>query len=200
MRDIILTQKAERDSLLEANYIDREGLGDIRTTLSNNLIKVIIGPRRAGKSVFAIQTLKGNDFAYLNFDDERLIQIRDYEEIIKGLKQIYGNTKNLLFDEIQNLPNWQLFIERLRRRKFGIVATGSNSKLLSGELASHLTGRYAQFQLLPFSFREFLRAKIVAAGERSETKEGQGEILRHLGEYLQKGGYPEVVVNEIAGC
>jgi hypothetical protein len=72
MKEIVLSQKIERDELLGGRYVQREGLKSARESLQGNLIKVIIGPRRAGKSVFSIQMLEGLNFAYLNFDDERL--------------------------------------------------------------------------------------------------------------------------------
>ena len=73
MKEIVLSQKIERDELLGGKYVQREGLKTARESLQGNLIKVIIGPRRAGKSVFSIQMLEGLNFAYLNFDDERLV-------------------------------------------------------------------------------------------------------------------------------
>ncbi|MBF8275491.1 MAG: hypothetical protein HW390_564 [Candidatus Brocadiaceae bacterium] len=99
MKDIVLGHKAERDELLGDRYVQREGLRDARENMKNDLIKVIVGPRRAGKSVFAIQMLEGLDFAYLNFDDERLLDIDDYDDLLKAIRQVYGETKYILFDE-----------------------------------------------------------------------------------------------------
>jgi predicted AAA+ superfamily ATPase len=197
MNEIILSQKIERDELLEGKYVQREGLKSARESLQGNLIKVIIGPRRAGKSVFSIQMLEGLNFAYLNFDDERLVSILDYDEFLKAIREVYGETKLVLFDEIQNLPKWELFINRLHRRGFNIILTGSNAYLLSRELSTHLTGRYIQFQIFPFSFLEFLRAKEFAMDEVLELKERQGLLLSHLDAYLDKGGYPEIVVKNL---
>ncbi|GBD96435.1 MAG TPA: ATP-binding protein [Nitrospirae bacterium] len=197
MKSIVLGHKEERDELLRGNYVLRNGLDEARESIKNNLIKVIIGPRRAGKSVFAIQMLKGLNFAYLNFDDERLFKITDYDELLKAIVQVYGDTKYILFDEIQNIANWELFVNRLHRRGFIIIVTGSNSRLLSKELATHLTGRYIQFQIFPFSFSEFLRAKNFTIDETIEIKERQGRLLNHLNEYIRKGGFPEVVVKDI---
>lgn len=197
MKDIVLGHKAERDELLKAKYVQREGLHKARQSMKNNLIKVIVGPRRAGKSVFAIQMLEGLDFAYLNFDDERLLGISDYDDLLKAIRQVYGETKTILFDEIQNLNKWELFLNRLHRRGFNLVITGSNSRLLSKELATHLTGRYIQFKILPFSFSEFLKARNFVVDETVAMKERQGMILNFLGEYLEKGGYPEVLVKNI---
>lgn len=197
MKDIVLGHKAERDEFLSARYVQREGLQNARKNMKNNLIKVIVGPRRAGKSVFAIQMLEGLDFAYLNFDDERLLDISDYDDLLKAIRQVYGETKCILFDEIQNLQNWELFLNRLHRKGFNLVITGSNSRLLSRELATHLTGRYIQFQIFPFSFSEFLRARNFVIDETLDMKERQGMLLNLLNEYLDKGGYPEVLIKNI---
>lgn len=197
MKDIVLGHKAERDEFLGAQYVQREGLLNARKSMKNNLIKVIVGPRRAGKSVFAIQMLEGLDFAYLNFDDERLLDIFDYDDLLKAIRQVYGETKCILFDEIQNLRNWELFLNRLHRKGLNLVITGSNSRLLGRELATHLTGRYIQFQIFPFSFSEFLRARNFVIDETLDMKERQGMLLNLLNEYLDKGGYPEILIKNI---
>jgi len=197
MRDIVLGHKEERDELLRTKYIKRDGLNEARQSIKNNLIKVIIGPRRAGKSVFGIQMLDGLDFAYLNFDDERLIDISDYDDLLKAIRQVYGETKTILFDEIQNLPKWELFLNRLHRKGYNLVITGSNSRLLSRELSTHLTGRFIQFQILTFSFAEFLSARDFLIDETLGLKERQGMLLNLLSEYLEKGGYPEVLIKNI---
>ncbi len=197
MKNIVLGHKLERDELLRQKFVPREGVEHARKNLENSLIKVIVGPRRAGKSVFALQILEGVDFAYLNFDDERLIGLSDYDEILKAIMQVYGDTRYFLFDEIQNLDKWELLVNRLQRRGFNLVLTGSNSKLLSRELSSHLTGRYIQFRILPFSFAEFLKAKDFILDETINLKEQQGILLNHLGTYLLTGGFPEIVVKNI---
>jgi hypothetical protein len=198
VREVLSSQKNERDAMLANSYINRENLGSLKAALRHDLIKVIVGPRRAGKSVFAIEALKGQDFVYLNFDDERLLKVTDYDEILKGIPQVYGSTKTLFFDEIQNLQKWELFLSRLHRSGYNIVITGSNSKLLGRELSTHLTGRFHRFDIYPFSFKEFLRAKGYGSTEDFEaTKAQQGQSLALLLEYLQKGGYPEVVVKGV---
>ena len=197
MREIILSQKVERDEFLRGRYVPRDGLQKAREGARDNLIKVIVGPRRAGKSVFCIQMLEKEDFAYLNFDDERLLGASDYDELLKAIRQVYGETKILLFDEIQNLKNWELFVNRLNRRGFNIIITGSNAHLLSRELSTHLTGRHIQYRVLPFSFLEFIKAKGFIVDQTLELKEKQGILLNHLDRYLEKGGYPEVVVKDL---
>ena len=197
MNEIVLRNKLERDELRRESHVPREGISSARDALENNLIKVITGPRRAGKSVFAIQMLEGIDFAYLNFDDEKLVAVSDYDELLKAIIQIYGDTKFLLFDEIQNLKNWELFVNRLHRRGFKIIITGSNAHLLSQELATHLTGRYIQFRVFPFSFAEFLRAKGFSVDGTIQLKEKQGLLLNHLNKFIKEGAYPEVVVKNV---
>ncbi len=197
MREIALAHKAERDKLSNGVYVPREGLSSARQNMENDLIKVIIGPRRAGKSVFAMQLLKGIDFAYLNFDDERLLDVTDYDDFIKAIRQVYGETNYLLFDEIQNLKDWELFLNRLQRNGFRIVITGSNAHLLSRELSTHLTGRFLQFQILPFSFKEFLHAKSFQIDDTLELKERQGSLLGYLDKYINIGGFPEVVTKHV---
>ena len=122
------------------------------------LIKVITGVRRCGKSFFTYLYLKNKKFAYVNFDDERLLDYKP-EDIIKALIELYGDFRIIFFDEIQNLKNWEIFVNRLYREGFDLYITGSNAKLLSKELATHLTGRAISIELLPFSFGEFLKAK-----------------------------------------
>jgi hypothetical protein len=197
MKEIALAHKLERDRLLSGIYVPREGLLAAQQAMDNDLIKVIIGPRRAGKSVFSIQMHQGIDFAYLNFDDERLLNVTDYDEIIKSIRQVYGETRYLLFDEIQNLKNWELFINRLQRNGFRIVITGSNAYLLSRELSTHLTGRFLQYQVLTFSFKEFLKARSFELDGVHELKEKQGTILRCLDEYMEIGGFPEIVAKNV---
>jgi predicted AAA+ superfamily ATPase len=187
VRDIILTQKLELEHRLKESYIKRESR---LMCLESDMIKVIIGPRRAGKSFFAINALSGEgSFGYVNFDDERLIGEKDYDSIIDAVDSVYESPKYLLFDEIQNLDGWELFVNRLQRRGYNLVLTGSNSKLLSRELATHLTGRHLQTAIFPFSFREYLKL---------ETKElTENQTKEKLEEYLAYGGYPEPYVKKL---
>lgn len=155
--EILQDQKFERDSYLSNTYIPRDSLKKAKKNLTNKLIKIITGPRRAGKSVFAIEILKDTNFGYVNFDDERLLNV-DNDELIKTIHEVYGDINFLLFDEIQNLAKWELFVNRLHRLGYNIFLTGSNSKLLSSEMATHLTGRYVPINIYTFSFNEFLKA------------------------------------------
>lgn len=197
MKNIIISQKSERDTLRERGSILRDGLDTARSAIDDGLIKVVIGPRRAGKSVFAMQMLQDREFAYVNFDDERLSGLTDFDELLGAMIQVYGDLHTIFFDEIQNVTGWELLVSRLHRRGYSLILTGSNAHLLSRELATHLTGRYREFRLLPFSFGEYLRAKAFALDETIALRERQGLLLNHLATYMQCGGFPETVVGTV---
>jgi len=183
IKDIIITQKREIEIKQSEKYVRREA--NINN-VNNNVIKVIIGPRRAGKSSFAINEIK-EKFAYVNFDDERIAKLENNDDIINALNTVYNNTKILFFDEIQNLENWELFVNRLQRQDYNLIITGSNSNLLSKNLSTHLTGRYSQTIIFPFSFKEFI-------GNEELT---ESEIKEKLSNYLEYGGFPEPLFKKI---
>jgi predicted AAA+ superfamily ATPase len=148
----------------------------------------VLGPRRAGKSVFSLMLLKGKSFLYFNFDDPALVGEKlDLYELVDELHKFYGETKFVLFDEIQNLKGWELFANRLHRQGYNLVLTGSNANLLSMELATHLTGRHLPIEILPFDFQEFLKAK------NFSNLDQKPELLKLLEQYMTFGGFPEVV-------
>lgn len=187
LRDILLIQKREMEKRLSEDYVEREAHF---TAWESDLIKVIMGPRRSGKSFFAIHMMghRGN-FGYVNFDDERLVEVEDYDNIIAAINSLYSNPEYLLFDEIQNLPKWEILANRLQRQGYNLILTGSNSKLLSREMATHLTGRHLLLTILPFSFGEILKY---------EGKEMTGiEMREKMREYLIYGGYPEPLIKKL---
>ena len=196
INSIINQQHEERDSLLKQVYLKRFEISAKAEYLATGLIKLITGPRRAGKSVLSLQLLKGENFAYLNFDDGLLLKHFDENAVIQALNEIYPGFAYLLLDEIQNLPDWELWVNKLYRRGVNLVITGSNAKLLSGEMATSLTGRYIQIEVFPFSFAEVLHFHKVSFSEQSIlTPQKRGIILSQLNIYLQNGGFPEVVLN-----
>jgi len=186
IKDILILQKRELRKKSGEEYIERTV--DPKK-IENPMIKVIIGPRRAGKSFFAMHFLRDKKFGYVNFDDERLIELDDYDELVSGVKSVYDNPKYILFDEIQNLPKWELFANRLHRQDYNLIITGSNSKLLSKELATHLTGRHFLINIYPFSFKEYLDF------EKQELT--INEIKEKLSDYLINGGFPEPLIKKI---
>ena len=186
IRDILILQKREIDLRLSEKYVER------RTTIKmdNNLIKVIVGPRRAGKSFYAIHFLNTlNNFGYINFDDEKLVDVQNYDELVIALNSVYDNPKYVLLDEIQNLPKWELFVNRLQRQGYTLILTGSNSNLLSKELSTHLTGRHSLLTIFPFSFKEYL--------ELEGKKLTSSEIHEKLSNYITQGGFPEPLVKHV---
>jgi predicted AAA+ superfamily ATPase len=152
----------------------------------------VTGVRRCGKSIFSYMMAKGCLFGYANFDDERLACMRseDLNGIMEAFYGLYGDVEYVILDEIQNVEKWELFANRLRRTK-KVIITGSSSKLLTGELATHLTGRYIDIALFPFSFREFLLLKGLEPPAVYTTRE-KAEIMNLLTEYMTLGGFPEV--------
>lgn len=195
IKDTLVQQKKELEKLLAKQYITRRQTASVKKYIENDLVKVVIGPRRAGKSRFSIHLLKDKMPAYINFDDENLAKVKDYDELIKELHDLYGDKKYLLFDEIQNLPNWELFINKLHRQGYNILLTGSNSKLLSKELATSLTGRHIPIEILPFDFKEYLHSKeFVFKAEEMAIPKIKGALLNHLTNYMVSGGFPELVL------
>jgi predicted AAA+ superfamily ATPase len=196
IKTIIYQQLDERNGLLKHPYIERITTSLKAEYLATGLIKLITGPRRAGKSVLSLQLLKDKNYAYLNFDDDLLLKHFNENAVIQTLNEVYPGFEYLFLDEIQNLPNWELWVNKLYRRGINLVVTGSNAKLLSREMATSLTGRYLQIEVFPFSFAEVLRFQKVALPEGlTLTPQKAGIILSHLDIYLLNGGFPEVVLN-----
>lgn len=156
--------------------------------------QVVIGVRRSGKSTLCYNALirKRVKFAYVNFDDERLINLTatDLNDVLEVLYKINGDFNYLFIDEIQNIPEWYLFVNRLLRRQIHVIITGSNAKLLSGELATHLTGRHHKINLYPFSFSEYCEAKGIDTMSMSTMAVARRRAV--FDDYMRKGGFPEL--------
>jgi predicted AAA+ superfamily ATPase len=161
---IVIDQKAEaKPDLKSADLVFREQTNDLCLILDKPPVKVIMGIRRGGKSTLMLQALSGKQFIYFNFDHELLSQIsvKDLSDLFETLYQKIPAAKYFLFDEIQNILGWEFFINKLHRKKLNVLITGSNSHLLSRELATHLTGRHISIELFPFSFNEYLKGQKV---------------------------------------
>jgi hypothetical protein len=193
-KQIVQDQKEELQGLDTNLLIAREAEKNWENP--TQLIQIITGVRRSGKSTLALLHLTDTDFGYVNFDDERLADLKSAElnDLLSAVYEVYGDINCFFFDEIQNAENWSLFVNRLQRTGNSMVITGSNSKLLSTELASHLTGRYKTIELFPFSFREFLVAKgIEKTAESTREKAIRKKIFD---EYYEQGGFPEIFRGE----
>jgi len=193
MEEALTEQRQEMKALSSARLCSRkeEKLID----LESNMAQCIIGVRRSGKSTLCYNMLHSQKvkFAYVNFDDERLasLQSDDLNSLLEVLYKIYGDFNYLFIDEIQNVEGWYLFVNRLLRTKKHIVITGSNANLLSGELATHLTGRHDEIELFPFSFRDFCVAKNVDVDVLTTKNEAFRRDAFDL--YLKQGGFPELL-------
>ena len=188
VRDALIVQKREWERRLAEPYVERKVASSFAR--AGDMIRVVVGPRRAGKSFFALHTLgRTGDCGYVNFDDERLLGLSDYDELLHAVDAIYDSPETLLLDEIQNLSQWELFVNRLQRQGRRLMVTGSNAHLLSSELATHLTGRHLLIPILPFSFEETLRiaSKRLTKAERKDCLET----------YVQDGGFPEPLLKQI---
>lgn len=193
MKNIVLKQRAERDDLASRPYYTRKHIQDIAPFLESSVPKLITGPRRAGKSVYAMQILSDKNYAYLNFDDTLLLGAFDEDSVMQALAEVYPGYEYLLLDEVQNLHSWDAWVAKLYRRGVNLVITGSNANLLSSEMATLLTGRYLEIQILPFSMEETLNYR--GAPINAELPDERARLALEMDDYLKKGGYPEIVKN-----
>lgn len=192
-KKILSDQREELDNVQLSRLVPR--MEEELVHLDSNLAQVVIGVRRSGKSTLCQKVLlsSGVKFGYINFDDENLVHLKseDLNELLETLYRLHGALDWLFFDEIQNVKVWPLFVNRLLRQGKRLLITGSNANLLSGELATHLTGRYHQIENFPFSFLEYCKMKGVDVKSWSTLSRALRQ--RALDEYLVEGGMPEPV-------
>lgn len=164
---------------------------NIERHLKSDLITVISGVRRSGKSTLTLQMADNYpSFHFITFDDERLINftVSDFNAMLIEMKRS-ANARTIVMDEIQEVPGWERFVRRLHDEGYKVIITGSNAKLLSSELATHLTGRYLKTELFPFSFVEYLLFKKI--DPTIKTSDNIALVLTAFDEFLQHGGFPE---------
>ena len=185
-----LTEWANREF---PEYVGRE------LRVRDDRAAVIIGPRRAGKTYYFYQLI-GKDRGstlYLNFEDIRLmdVQAREIFELLRLYTELTGaEIERIFLDEIQNVPRWEYAVRSLiDKGRYKIYMTGSSSKLLSKEIATQLRGRTYSYLLLPFSFREYLKAKGKSL-PRIISRDEESKIRGMLRDYLTGGGFPEIVL------
>lgn len=194
--------------IAKAQGLTRDCQQELFAASPSKPIKIITGFRRSGKSflvqmvaralVEAKQFSLGN-VLYLNFEDYRLAEIKnikDLDSIVQNfLQELAGpNKKLLIFDEIQQVNDWDKLIRTLyeKERNVEIFLTGSNSELLSSEIGSNLAGRFIEFQILPFSFKEFLAYHEIMVESETDFYKNLTQIKSFFSQYLLFGGLPEI--------
>ena len=168
---------------------------------------ICIGVRRSGKSTFMFQLMERllksgvlrENILYLNFFDDRLhdLQHEKLNVVLEAYFSLYPEKKNAekiycFFDEIQVIPSWEAFIDRLQRtEKCEVYITGSSAQMLSREIATQMRGRSLSWEIFPFSFREFLDFKQIDSSGSFSTKK-RLFIQQAFEDYWKSGGFPEV--------
>lgn len=190
---VLAEQKEYVENYQPEKWVDRkeERLFEFDSTLA----QVVIGVRRSGKSTLCHKVLLEHHvkYGYANFDDDRLanLKVEYLNTILSCIYQIYGTDIQYIFlDEVQDVEGWHLFVNRLLRTNLHVVVTGSNAKLLSGELATHLTGRYNEIHLFPFSFQEYCVFHHIDMD--GITTKAEAEKKRAFMDYIMVGGFPEI--------
>lgn len=194
---ILEDQKEILRTLLAERICSRKE--EVLIRLESKLAQVVTGVRRSGKSTMCLNVLKasGKPFGYVNFDDERLTVLTgsDLDDVLTAAYKVYGQFDVLFLDEPQNIPEWSLFVNRLLRSGMRVLVTGSNSNLLAGELATHMTGRYSEIKLLPFSFKEYCAFKGVDVSSMTVRARAARSVA--FDQFLREGAFPEVVGGEV---
>jgi len=183
----------------------------LKVPLFPKKIITIFGPRRSGKTFYLYSLIKNlqnqgiskDRILYLNFEDDRILPLsfKELNFLLEAYFELYPENKKgevfFFFDEIQNIKNWEIFIRRIYdKERVRIFITGSSSRLLSKEIATSLRGRTLSFALYPLNFKEFLGFKGEKLEKDFEYTAQRFRIKKLLEEYLEWGGFPEVVLEK----
>ncbi len=198
MKDLLKQIILEQQEMLHSSgkiYVQRYVADE---WLKTTEILILSGVRRSGKSVL-MQQLRGclqeKDF-FFNFDDERLanFKLEDFQTLQECFFELFGEQHTYYFDEIQNIEGWERYVRRLYNEGNKIIITGSNARMLSRELGTHLTGRYIQVEIYPFSFKEYLQMREVALTAKTlYTTAGRALMMNEFSNYLTNGGFPKYI-------
>lgn len=179
----------------------------ISSLLGHNETLVIKGIRRSGKSTLMLNAIKkllangikAKNILFVNLEDPRFINHLS-TDLLQTIKDVYieyldPDEKPYIFlDEIQNIPNWEKWINKEYELKLShTIISGSNSSMLSSEIASTLSGRYLQIDVYPLSFKEYLKFKDIKIDNKLDIVDKKIELNRMFEEYLHFGGFPKVV-------
>ena len=175
-----IARKQKEELFIDDKTVEREKLKEIKIDI--NLAVIISGVRRCGKSTLLKQLMKKTDnFYYFNFEDPRAngFELEDFYRLNEAFQEEFKDSKYYFFDEIQNVEKWELFVRSMLDKNRHFIITGSNASLLSKELGTKLTGRHIRYELMPFSYNEFLALK------------NRKPHIESFEEYLKKGGFPQ---------
>jgi hypothetical protein len=197
LKQVIVAQNEIKKKL---NYVERDYVSSADSWQDDPFIRIVAGVRRCGKSTLVEHIRKqSKEKSYaLNFDDNRLTGFtsEDFERLYESFHELYQPEKTWFFDELQNIEGWERFVRRLHNEGQKVFITGSNARMLSAELGTHLTGRYIQTELFPFSFSEFLKYKNVSLDKQSFYSGVKAMLIKKaFGEYVRDGGFPEYLQN-----
>ncbi len=193
----------QKDLHQKEEFVERDITKKVLSFTHLNLPIIITGVRRSGKSTLLFMLkeklqLNEKEYLYVNFNDERLINfsLGDFQKIIDFLEENnYKENCALFLDEIQETDGWEKWVDRIKG-KHKIFITGSNSKLLSKEISTILTGRSISISLYPFSFKEFLKAKKFKDENWKLDLKIQAKLRKEFLEFTLRGGIPKVIVDD----
>jgi len=196
LKEIILDQIVE---YLGQEYVKRS------YSFDPNVNYCFVGIRRCGKSYLMYQLVhelidSGIDkdrIVYVNLEDERLLEFSaaDFNTVLEIALELSGGKGSpyIFLDELQNIDGWEKFARRLADMKYHVSITGSNSNMLSREIATTLGGRFMTIDVYPYSFPEYLLANHVSEKKLGEGTRGRAEISKHFNQYLSFGAFPELI-------
>jgi len=207
IKEIIIESKEKTKKVL----IERDILRLAEKYLGYKEVLAITGVRRSGKTCLMYQLMnklvtqgiEQNNILYINFEDERLafLDVKDLSKIYEIFLELNNPQGKIFFflDEVQNVSLWEKWINRMYEKNIKFVVSGSNATLLSSEFSTTLTGRNIGISVFPFSFKEFLKYKDEKLIEKNIKDlqyniEQRAKIKRLLKEYMDNGGFPEIVL------
>lgn len=195
VHQILIDQKESFDH--KSGLIERDIA--LSPFIETQQVVIISGIRRCGKSslLYLIKEkmqLNESEYCYFNFDDERVWAETSLPDLIyQQHLSIYAKEPVFFFDEIQNIPKWEKFVNRMYEKGYKFFITGSNAQLLSSEISTSLTGRNKVLHLFPFSFLEYLRLKASSISLTRMTSAQKALVKHHAQGYLQMGGFPLIL-------
>lgn len=209
IKEIVIESKEKTKKAL----IERDVLLLAGKYLKYKEVLAITGVRRSGKTCLMYQLMnklisqgiEQDSILYINFEDERLafLDVNDLSKIYEIFLELNNPQGKIFFflDEIQNIPLWEKWVNRMYEKNIKFIISGSNATLLSSEFSTTLTGRNIGISVFPFSFKEFLKYKDEKLIEKNIKDmqyniEQRAKIKRLLKEYMNNGGFPEIILRK----